>query len=139
MKKWKLPSHKKKREQFEQKLKQNAAEGVQVNTKQNTINMCSQMSNIDLWIKELAANSSDAGAKLFRVFAYEKNDLQTVICEDDGHGMDRDGITNYFTVYRSRKREDIAPDRKIHGTHGLGKLTVAKIPNQIGYKITTSK
>ncbi len=126
------------RDQFEQELLRDAAGGVQVDKKQNTINMCSQMPNVDFWIKEAAANASDAGASRFRVYGIESDTLHTIICEDNGHGMDRDGITNYFTVYRSRKKADVMSNRPIHGTHGLGKLTVAKIPNQTGYKVITS-
>jgi len=138
MKKDKKPDAKKMRRQLEAKLKKDAAGGIQINKKQNTINMCSQMSNVDLWVKELAANSSDAGASRFRVYGFESKSNLTIVCEDNGHGMDREGVTNYFTIYRSRKDSIVQAARAIHGTHGVGKLTVAKIPDQSGYKLITS-
>ncbi len=138
MKKQKGKTPKERRRQLAERLKKDAAGGIKVNKKQNTINMCSQMSNVDLWVKELAANSSDAGASRFRVYGFETETHLTIICEDNGHGMDKEGITNYFTIYRSRKTADVQAKRAIHGTHGVGKLSVAKIPDQSGYKLTTS-
>jgi len=135
----KNPAPKKGHLLLEKSLRKEAAGGIQVNKKQNTINMCSQMPNVDFWIKELAANSSDAGASRFRVYGFEADENHlTVICEDNGHGMDGKGLTDFFTVYRSRKTSEVMAEHAIHGTHGLGKLTVAKIPGQSGYKLTTS-
>lgn len=126
------------RENLDKALREKTQEGIQVNKKQNTINMCSQMPNVDLWVKEIAANASDAGASRFWVFSKEKDGKLVVICEDNGHGMTQQVFTDHFTVYRSRKRPDSLVDRKVHGTHGLGKLTVAKIPGQVSYKMITS-
>ncbi len=126
------------RQELEKALREKTQEGIQVNKKQNTINMCSQMPNVDLWIKEIAANASDAGASRFWVYSKEKDGKLIVICEDNGHGMTKQVFSDHFTVYRSRKRPDSLDDRKVHGTHGLGKLTVAKIPGQVGYKMITS-
>ena len=126
------------RQELEKALREKTQEGIQVNKKQNTINMCSQMPNVDLWIKEIAANASDAGASRFWVYSKEKDGKLIVICEDNGHGMTKQVFSDHFTVYRSRKRPDNLDDRKVHGTHGLGKLTVAKIPGQVGYKMITS-
>ncbi len=126
------------RENLDKALRQKTESGIQVNKKQNTINMCSQMPNVDLWVKEIAANASDAGASRFWVYSKEKDGKLVVICEDNGHGMTKQVFTDHFTVYRSRKKPENLDDRKVHGTHGLGKLTVAKIPGQVGYKMITS-
>jgi hypothetical protein len=126
------------RENLDKALRQKTEDGIQVNKKQNTINMCSQMPNVDLWVKEIAANASDAGASRFWVYSKEIDGKLVVICEDNGHGMTKQVFTDHFTVYRSRKKPDNLDDRKVHGTHGLGKLTVAKIPGQVGYKMITS-
>ncbi len=126
------------RENLDKALRERTEGGIQVNKKQNTINMCSQMPNVDLWVKEIAANASDAGASRFWVYSKEKDGKLIVICEDNGHGMTKQVFSDHFTVYRSRKKPDSLDDRKVHGTHGLGKLTVAKIPGQVGYKMITS-
>ncbi|MBN1895675.1 hypothetical protein JW906_14375, partial [bacterium] len=53
----------------------------------------------------------------------------------DGHGMDRQGLLDFFTVYRSVKKGDAGT---AIGRHGIGKLSIAAIPEQTGFSVFTS-
>lgn len=49
--------------------------------------------------------------------------------------MDRNGVIDYCTIYRSVKKQNY---NKVIGRHGIGKLSVAAMPGQCGFEMTTS-
>jgi hypothetical protein len=114
-------------------LDQMAEEGIRADASKLKRDMCTQFTDPREWIREYCTNAHDAGARRIRVSGREAETLLTIVVEDDGHGMDEQGVLGFFTVYRSTKRgEDPI------GHHGIGKLSVAAIPGQTGFFMRTS-
>jgi hypothetical protein len=97
--------------------------------------MCAQFADYREWIREYVVNSMDAGAKKCQISGFEKNNLITVTVSDDGHGMTKNGIIDFFTLYRSNKEKTNSTSV---GRHGIGKLSAAAIPGQVGFELVTS-
>ena len=97
--------------------------------------MCAQFQDHREWVREYVANSYDAGAEDVLIGAKKKGEDLTIFVQDDGHGMDCERVVDFFTLYRSRK--GTRGDRSI-GRHGVGKLSVAAIPDQHGFRMRTS-
>ncbi|RPH95284.1 MAG: hypothetical protein EHM72_15085 [Calditrichaeota bacterium] len=111
-----------------------AAAGIQVNAPKLKRDMCSQFSDYNEWIREYVVNAADAGAQTCLIWGTEEGEVQSVHVADDGHGMNREGLLLFFTLYKSDKKES----RRPVGRHGIGKLSVAAIPGQCGFSILTS-
>jgi len=97
--------------------------------------MCAQFSDPNEWIREYVVNAYDAKADHCEIWG-EETSMETIIyVKDDGHGMDRQGLLDFFTLYRSRKMED---SRRSIGMFGIGKMSVAAIPGQTKFFVQTS-
>ena len=97
--------------------------------------MRAQFSNYREWIREYVVNAYDALASYCRISGEKNGDEITVKVEDDGKGMDKQRILKFFTLFTSEK--DMEASRAI-GTHGIGKLSIAAIPDQVRFEMETS-
>jgi len=109
--------------------------GIQADRKQLKKDMRAQFSNYREWIREYLVNAYDAMATYCRIYGEQDGDDITVTVIDDGKGMSRQRIEKFFTLYSSEK--DIDSSKAI-GTHGIGKLSIAAIPNQTRFEMETS-
>jgi hypothetical protein len=111
-----------------------ASKGIQVNAPKLKRDMCSQFPDFNEWIREYVVNAYDAGATLCRIYGKEQGDLISIYIADDGHGMNKQRLQDFFTLYRSVKTGGPA---KPVGRHGIGKMSVAAVPGQCGFKVMT--
>lgn len=130
-----MKKNKNDKQQFEQSLLEIQQTGIQADTRNIKKDMCAQFTDPNEWIREYVVNSYDAQAKLCRVWSRSADGECTICVSDDGHGMDKQGIIDFFTLYRSRKKGILW--EKV-GQFGIGKLSVAAIPGQKKFKVTTS-
>jgi hypothetical protein len=121
--------------QLEQSIRKVVQKGIQIDQPQLTKDMCAQFSNDREWIREYVVNAKDANATYCQISGKETKDTTTIIVEDDGHGMNKKRLLDFFTIFRSVKIGD--PATKV-GRHGIGKLSVAAIPGQCGFFLHTS-
>jgi hypothetical protein len=86
-------------------------------------------SNIPAVLSEVVANAWDADAKNVKV-TVEKG-AQTITIEDDGTGMDRDGVIDRFLTVGFKRRDQLGPTtpsgRHPMGRKGIGKLSIFSI------------
>jgi HSP90 family molecular chaperone len=81
--------------------------------------------SLDL-IRELVANAYDADATIVKI----KTDESSIVVEDNGSGMDKDGLRQYLTIGSPFKREhQLTPKfKRIRiGEFGIGKFAVLSI------------
>ena len=123
------------KKKFELTLNEIQQAGIQADTAHIKRDMCAQFSDSNEWIREYVVNSYDAKATRCRVCIEGRDGEITVFVSDDGHGMDKQGIIDFWTLYRSRKQGE--PGKTV-GQFGIGKLSVAAIPGQKKFKVTTS-
>ncbi len=125
------------KEDFFDQLKHISEKGIQVNRKKLKKDMCSQFSDYHEYIRELVANAYDAHAKTVWISAREDKENKTisVTIRDDGHGMDRQGIIDYTTIFCSKKH---TKNRQTIGQFGVGKISIGAIPDQNGFSLITS-
>ena len=109
--------------------------GITVDIHQIKADMCTQFADYREWIREYAVNASDAGAGFCWISGWEDEKTLTIVVEDNGHGMDRQEVLDFFSLYRSVKRKKVGP---IVGFHGIGKLSVAAIPGQVRFLMRSS-
>ncbi|MBD3377239.1 hypothetical protein GF406_19580 [candidate division KSB1 bacterium] len=112
-----------------------AAQGIRSDAPKLKRDMCSQFSDTNEWIREYVVNAYDAGATTCRIYGKEEGDIQSIYVADDGRGMNSHRIRLFFTLYQSEKNDGI--ERPV-GRHGIGKLSVAAIPEQCGFVLMTS-
>ena len=108
-------------------------EGIRADAARLKRDMCTQFADPREWIREYVTNAHDAGARQVRVSGRQTGEHLTIVVEDDGHGMNRDAVVDFLTVYRSSKRGD-----EPIGHHGIGKLSAAAIPGQSQFLMRTS-
>lgn len=121
---------------LKKRLEELAKSGIRADKNKLKKDMVSQFSDFREWAREYACNAFDAQANICLFHGIEKDDeTTTIIVEDDGHGMNKEGIINFFTIYKSEKQGDKSESI---GRHGIGKLSVAAIPGQCGFKLITS-
>ena len=86
-------------------------------------------SNIPAVLSEIVANAWDADAKNVTV-SIDKS-AETITIEDDGIGMDRDGVVDRFLTVGFRRRDQMgettAAGRRPMGRKGIGKLSIFSI------------
>ena len=86
-------------------------------------------SNIPAVLSEIVANAWDADAK--RVVVTIDKTADTITIEDDGTGMDRDGVVDRFLAVGFKRRNDMGErtpaGRKPMGRKGIGKLSIFSI------------
>jgi len=121
--------------ELENTLNAIAREGILADARRLKEDMCAQFADYREWIREYVVNAYDAGAKHCTISGYEKDQKTTIVVEDDGAGLDRQGIIDFNIIYRSVKKGKV--DKTI-GRHGIGKLSVASIPGQCGFLMVTS-
>jgi hypothetical protein len=97
--------------------------------------MTMQFSDHREWIREYVTNAFDASATQVRITGSEQERTLTIVVSDNGHGMDRQGVLDFMMLYRTRKP---GKEEQAIGQHGIGKLSVAAIAGQCGYKMMTS-
>lgn len=110
-------------------------QGIQADKARLKKDMKSQFSNYREYIRELVTNAYDARASWCRIHGEAKDDIITIHVLDNGNGMNRDRVRKFFTLYTSEK--DMESSKAI-GTHGIGKLSIAAIPNQLKFEMITS-
>jgi hypothetical protein len=110
-------------------------DGLQADKTRIKQDMCAQFADYRECAREYVVNASDAGATFCIVKGTKTDGIITLSFSDDGKGMDRKGLIDFHTIYRSRKDH---PNTKAVGRHGIGKLSVAAIPGQCGFEIFTS-
>jgi len=120
---------------LQETLNQMAVKGLQADAAQVKKDMCAQFADPRECGREYVVNASDAGATHCIVRGTKKDGIITLEFIDDGCGMDRQGVLDFFNVYRSGKDH---PNSKSVGRHGIGKLSVAAIPGQCGFEMMTS-
>ncbi len=90
-------------------------------------------SNVAAVLSEVVANSWDADAKHVCISIDTEN--QTIVIQDDGHGMTVDDANKkYLTVgYKRRDEEARTPDcdRPVMGRKGIGKLSLFSIAQTV--------
>jgi HSP90 family molecular chaperone len=111
------------------------APGITADRQRLKADLCTQFTDHREYLRELVTNACDAGANKVWITLAEAAGEFTVTVRDNGGGMHRQGVIDYLTLYRSRKSGD--PERAI-GRHGIGKLSVAAIPDQTRFALTTS-
>jgi hypothetical protein len=83
-------------------------------------------SNIPAVLSEVVANAWDADAK--KVSVTIDKTAETIVIEDDGTGMDRDGVIDRFLTVGYKRRDELgettASGRKPMGRKGIGKLSI---------------
>lgn len=97
-------------------------------------------SNVPAVLSEIVANAWDADAHEVMV-TIDKN-AETITIEDNGHGMDRDGVIDRFLTVGFRRRDELGPTtpegRSPMGRKGIGKLSIFSIA-QVARIYTISK
>lgn len=95
-------------------------------------------SNIPAVLSEIVANAWDADATKVSVSIDKVNG--TITIEDDGTGMDRDGVIDRFLTVGFKRREqlgDITPSGRLPmGRKGIGKLSIFSVA-QVAEVFTT--
>jgi hypothetical protein len=86
-------------------------------------------SNIPAVLSEVVANAWDADAK--KVSVTIDKAAETIVIEDDGTGMNRDGVIDRFLTVGFKRRDELgevtAFGRKPMGRKGIGKLSIFSI------------
>jgi hypothetical protein len=86
-------------------------------------------SNIPAVLSEIVANAWDADAKKVKITIDKAN--EKIVIEDDGDGMDRDGVIDRFLTVGFKRRDVIGETtpggRKPMGRKGIGKLSTFSI------------
>ena len=85
-------------------------------------------SNIPAVLSEIVANAWDADAKKVKITIDKAAEIITI--EDDGTGMDRDGVIDRFLTVGFKRRElgnKTPAGRKPMGRKGIGKLSIFSI------------
>ncbi len=121
--------------ELENDLKAISEKGISADRKKLKEDMCAQFSDYREWAREYVVNAFDARAGYCKISGSEEEKTLTIRVEDNGHGMDRQGIVDFFTLFRSIKR---GPVEETIGCHGAGKLSIAAIPDQSGFSMQTS-
>ncbi|MBN1998277.1 ATP-binding protein [candidate division KSB1 bacterium] len=116
-------------------IKKQAEKGIRVDTQKLKKDSCAQFRDYNEWLREYVNNAYDAGATECLIHGQKDGDIVSVFVRDNGRGMNRQRVLDFFTLYRSRKDGD--PSQTI-GRHGIGKISVAAIPDQCGFKMITS-
>ncbi len=81
--------------------------------------------SLDL-VRELVANAYDADATTVKITLTDSE----LIVEDDGSGMDREGLTQYFTIgsdFKRRNPQSPIYQRQRIGEFGIGKFAVLSL------------
>jgi hypothetical protein len=130
-----MPQNKQAKKKIEKELFEIQKAGIQADVEHIKKDMCAQFTNPEEWIREYVVNSYDAMAGKCEIWSEYTDGAITIYVSDDGHGMKKQGIIDFCTLYRSRKQRMAG---KTVGQFGIGKLSVAAIPGQKKFKVKTS-
>ncbi|HPR31821.1 MAG TPA: ATP-binding protein [Prolixibacteraceae bacterium] len=122
-------------EKLQQRLEAILSGGIQADKAHLKRDMCAQFANPHEWIREYVVNALDAGASLCSIRGSEDEAQIHITVSDNGCGMSKKGILDFFMLFRSDKEYS---GSSAIGRHGIGKLSVAAIPGQCSFSITTS-
>lgn len=109
--------------------------GIQADRKHLKQNMYTQFSDPFEFAREYVVNSFDAKAKICIISGRETEETVTVTIRDDGNGMNKERIQDFFKIFRSRKDEK---NGNTIGRFGVGKMSVAAVPGLLLFAGTTS-
>jgi len=118
-----------------EELQKIASEGIVVDRDKLKKDMCEQFADPREYIREYVVNAFDADANVCWITGQEDEQTITITIEDNGHGMDRKGVLDFNTLYRSVKTQSL---NDAVGQFGVGKLSVAAIKGQRKFVMTTS-
>ncbi len=116
-------------------LEKIAQKGITADQQHLLEDIGAQFADYREWIREYVVNAYDAGAGRCKIWGEEDNERITIFVQDDGHGMDRDRVVDFMTLFRSVKEGD---PRKAVGRFGVGKASILAIPGLIGLAMETS-
>lgn len=122
-------------ESFRKKLDEIASSGIQADRQHLKRNMCTQFADPYEFVREYVVNAYDAGATFCLIKITEDETHIRIEIHDNGNGMDRRRLTDFLTLFRSRKDN---PFVKAVGRHGIGKLSVAALPGLSHFRAVTS-
>lgn len=85
-------------------------------------------------MNELIKNSYDAGASNVKIIL--KSDINSIVIQDDGIGMDKEDIERLLHISNSEKQYGVLTEvnsyiRRIQGSKGLGFLSVFKLGDNV--------
>ena len=126
---------KKNEQELAKALEKIAQKGITADRQHLLEDIGAQFADYREWIREYVVNAYDAGAGRCKIWGEEDNDKITIFVQDDGHGMDRDRVVDFMTLFRSVKDGD---PRKAVGRFGVGKASILAIPGLIGLAMETS-
>lgn len=109
--------------------------GIQADRKHLIENIGAQFADFREWIREYVVNAFDAKATWCRITGQQDDEIITIYVDDNGHGMDEDGVLNFMTLFRSVKKGD---QRKTIGHFGVGKASILAIPKLCSLSLRTS-
>lgn len=109
--------------------------GIGIDRKQVLKDMCSQFINYWEWLREYSVNASDALATLCTITIEELSENILIRVEDDGHGMPKEMVLVFMTLFKSVK---FGKRNKTVGCHGVGKLSVFASEHLTGFAMATS-
>ena len=88
-------------------------------------------SNIPAVLSEIVANSWDADATKVKIALH--GSTESIVIQDDGIGMTRDGVIDRFLTVGFRRRDELGDKtlkgRRPMGRKGIGKLSIFSIAN----------
>jgi histidine kinase/DNA gyrase B/HSP90-like ATPase len=82
-------------------------------------------SNIPAVLSEIVANAWDADAKKVNVTLDKV--AETITIEDDGHGMDRDGVVDRFLTVGFKRRDEGSGSKTPGGRYPMGRKGIGKL------------
>lgn len=123
------------KEKLTNELKTIQDNGIQADRKHLKQNMYTQFSDPFEFAREYVVNSFDAMAKTCIISGRETEETVTITIRDDGNGMDKQRIQDFFKIFRSRKEEQ---NGNSIGRFGVGKMSVAAVPGLLLFAGTTS-
>ncbi|MCB0666491.1 MAG: ATP-binding protein [Saprospiraceae bacterium] len=130
-----MPKDNSPQEILKKEIIRNSQQGFQADVKNLKSNMATQFRDYNEWVREYLVNAYDAQATWCTIEGRETEDSLIFTVCDNGHGMSKERVIDFFTLYRSRK--NLAKGQAV-GRFGVGKLSVAAVPGQRAFSLLTS-
>ncbi len=116
-------------------VKINSEQGIKADAGHLLRDIISQFSDHRECYREYVVNASDAKADWCRVSGSQDGEIITIVIQDNGHGMDKQRVIDFMTLFRSIKEGDA---KKAVGQFGVGKASILAIPGLTGFVMVTS-
>jgi hypothetical protein len=123
------------RKELEQAISTISKMGIRADKRHLIDNIRAQFSDYREWIREYVVNAADATATWCRISGEQDDDRITIYVDDNGHGMDEQGVKDFMTLFRSVKK---GSPHKTVGMFGVGKASILAIPGLIGLTLESS-